>query len=225
MSWDTFTEIITTAYDAPEYRMAVRAKLEQLRQGSRPVLSLHHKMVAPLSRIRGPISEIDKIYYSKRALGPALAPFCVSRRDNSEWSSLSELVSFAAKRARSKDAQVAGVMTKSSGVASLAAAATPATLKVKSGGIKKTSGSSARPANAHTSAGPSSGRYTVWGTTVEENAHGDQASEIRFCGGSNQWGLECPVRQRGKDQLPPVEGGRPPEMPLVMPAAMQSRRK
>ena len=31
MSWDTFTEIITTAYDAPEYSMAARAELEQLR--------------------------------------------------------------------------------------------------------------------------------------------------------------------------------------------------
>ncbi len=226
MSWDTFTEITTTAYDAPEYSMAARAELEQLRQGNRQVLSLHRKMVALLSRICEPISEFDKIYYFKRALGPALAPICVAKHDNSEWSSLSELVSFAAKReALSKDAQGAGVMTKPSGAASLAAAATPAPLKVKSGGIKKTSGSSARPANAHTGDGPSSGRYTVWGTAVEENARRDQAGECRFCGGSHLWGPECPVRQRGKDQLPAIEGGRPPKMPLVMPAEMQSRRR
>ncbi len=92
--------------------MAARAELEQLRQGNRQVLSLHRKMVALLSRIREPISEFKKIYYFKRALVPALAPFCVAKHDNSEWSSLSELVSFAAKReALSKNAQGAGVMT------------------------------------------------------------------------------------------------------------------
>ena len=118
MSWDTFVGIITTAYDAPEYSMAVRAELEQLRQGNRPVLSLHRKMVALLSRIREPVSEFDKIYYFKRALGPALASFCIAKHDNSEWSSLDELVSFAAKReALSKDAQGAGVMTRPGGTA------------------------------------------------------------------------------------------------------------
>ena len=41
------------------------------------MLSLHRKMVALLSRIREPISEFDEIYYFKRALGPALAPFAL----------------------------------------------------------------------------------------------------------------------------------------------------
>ena len=115
--------------------MAARAELQQLRQGNRSVLSLHRKMVALLSRIRETVSEFDKIYCFKRALGPALAPFCVAKHDNSEWSSLGELAIFAAKReALSKDAQGAGVMTRPGGAAANAGVTTPTPLKTKSGG-------------------------------------------------------------------------------------------